>query len=171
MSRDKIHYPTTRRMHARRVIVSELYLKGYTYMQIIRELKNHEGMERTSTATISKDVHAILDEWREQRLGNAERYVTLELARIDTACRELWEEWEKSKNNGERTANVQYIAEIRAQLAERRKLLGLYAPEKRELSGPGGLPIPFADLSDREIEEEMARIEAALAPPRPAPES
>lgn len=31
-----------------------------------------------------------------------------------------------------------YIAEIRHQLAERRKLLGLYAPEKREITGKDG---------------------------------
>ncbi len=31
--------------------------------------------------------------------------------------------------------DVSYISEIRAQLAERRKLLGLYAPEKKDISG------------------------------------
>jgi len=31
--------------------------------------------------------------------------------------------------------DVAYIAEIRKQLAERRKLLGLYAPEKRDITG------------------------------------
>lgn len=38
--------------------------------------------------------------------------------------------------------NVAYISEIRAQLQERRKLLGLYAPEKKELSGE----LSFANL-------------------------
>lgn len=31
--------------------------------------------------------------------------------------------------------DISYISEIRAQLAERRKLLGLYAPEKKDISG------------------------------------
>ena len=95
--------------------------------------------------------------------------MTLELARIDDTCRELWEQWEKSKENytkqtrkqkgspsrdaetgqtsiktyqTERTdtevimlGDPSYIAEIRKQLEERRKLLGLYAPEKTEVSG------------------------------------
>jgi hypothetical protein len=34
--------------------------------------------------------------------------------------------------------DVSYISEIRAQLVERRKLLGLYAPEKREITGKDG---------------------------------
>ena len=38
--------------------------------------------------------------------------------------------------------NVAYISEIRAQLQERRKLLGLYAPDKKEVSGE----LSFANL-------------------------
>ena len=83
--------------------------------------------------------------------------------------RELWSQWEKSKEDYFRTTNTRrgapskdknksdgsietygieeqrtnvvglgnpsYISEIRQQLAERRKLLGLYAPEKKDISG------------------------------------
>lgn len=38
--------------------------------------------------------------------------------------------------------NVSYISEIRVQLQERRKLLGLYAPEKKEVAGQ----LSFANL-------------------------
>jgi hypothetical protein len=37
--------------------------------------------------------------------------------------------------------DVAIMAEIRKQLAERRKLLGLYAPERRELTGANGQPL------------------------------
>lgn len=37
-----------------------------------------------------------------------------------------------------RLGDTSYIAEIRQQLAERRKLLGLYAPDKREITGKDG---------------------------------
>lgn len=37
-----------------------------------------------------------------------------------------------------RLGDPSYIAEIRQQLAERRKLLGLYAPDKREITGKDG---------------------------------
>jgi len=42
---------------------------------------------------------------------------------------------EKTVRNVTALGDVSYIAEIRQQLSERRKLLGLYAPEKKELSG------------------------------------
>lgn len=93
----------------------------------------------------------------------------MELERIDDTVRELWSQWEKSKENYIRTSktrrgapktdketnetkfetfgvedystnvvalgNPAYISEIRQQLAERRKLLGLYAPEKKDIRG------------------------------------
>ncbi|MCD8295566.1 MAG: hypothetical protein LUE27_10050 [Clostridia bacterium] len=129
-----------------------------------------------SLQTVQRDVHFLLDEWRKSRLDDTEELVTLELARIDDTCRELWEQWEKSKTDYTRTSreqkgtptrngqtggteirtvqtrrmetdvvglgDVSYIAEIRKQLAERRKLLGLYAPDKKELSGG----LSFANL-------------------------
>lgn len=42
---------------------------------------------------------------------------------------------EQYKTNVVGLGNPQYISEIRAQLMERRKLLGLYAPEKKDISG------------------------------------
>lgn len=44
-------------------------------------------------------------------------------------------EIQNSKETQERLGNVAYIAEIRAQQQEKRKLLGLYKPEKQEISG------------------------------------
>jgi hypothetical protein len=40
----------------------------------------------------------------------------------------------QTKKKRERAGDVAYIAEIRAQLIERRKLLGLYAPEKKDVT-------------------------------------
>ena len=42
---------------------------------------------------------------------------------------------EQTNSNKVMLGDVSYISEIRAQLAERRKLLGLYAPEKKDISG------------------------------------
>ena len=42
---------------------------------------------------------------------------------------------EETKTDKIMLGDVSYISEIRAQLAERRKLLGLYAPEKKDISG------------------------------------
>lgn len=51
--------------------------------------------------------------------------------------------------------NPAYIAEIRQQLIERRKLLGLYAPEKKEFTGK---ITNITQMSDEEILAEIERL-------------
>jgi len=153
-------------------IVAQLYKRGYTLRAIRTEVMRRLGLATYSLQTVHRDIKALLQEWKESRIGDIDDYLELELTRIDDTVRELWEQWEKSKedytkterkrkgapanssdngNNGEggiRTFSVEestkqvvmlgdpaYIAEIRQQLMERRKLLGLYAPEKRDIQG------------------------------------
>jgi hypothetical protein len=146
-------------------IVAELYKRGYSIRKIQSEVMKRLNLESYSTHTVHKDIHSLLDEWRENRLENTDHAIQLELERIDDTVRELWEQWEKSKQDYEKTSekkkgspvvvdkkdnrteiktfqtektktevirlgDVSFISEIRAQLVERRKLLGLYAPEK-----------------------------------------
>ena len=149
-------------------IVSELYKKGYSVRKIRAEVMARLDLPTYSTFTVHKDIHSLLSEWRESRLQDMDMALQLELERIDDTCRELWEQWEKSKTDYKKTTNKRkgspskdmqggqtlktyqkeeietsvvrlgdpsYIAEIRQQLGERRKLLGLYAPEKRNITG------------------------------------
>lgn len=159
---------------ARLVIVSQMFLRQYTVRQIRAEVMKRLNLSTYSTATVQNDIMTVLEELQQQRLDNAEYALQLELERIDETCRELWAQWEKSKEDYVRTmkkrkgvpqfgdeggkskttqietrestviglGNVSYISEIRAQLQERRKLLGLYAPEKKEVSGE----LSFANL-------------------------
>lgn len=158
---------------ARLEIVSELYKRGYTVRAIRTEVMRRLDISTYSTSTVQGDIRTLLDEWRESRLSDMDDALQLELTRIDDTVRELWSQWEKSKedytktqrkrkgaperNNGnnntgdgnnirtfsveEKSQNVvglgnpAYIAEIRQQLTERRKLLGLYAPEKKDVQG------------------------------------
>lgn len=118
---------------ARLEIVSTLYKRGYSYRKIREEVMKRLDLSTYSLQTVQNDVQTLLREWRDSRLEDTDELVTLELARIDEACRELWEQWEESKEQD--LGNPAYIVEIRKQLEERRKLLGLYAPEKKEVSG------------------------------------
>lgn len=158
---------------ARLEIVSQLYKRGYSTRAIRAEVMRRLDLATYSTQTVHRDVQTLLKEWRESRLEDMDDALQLELTRIDDTVRELWEQWEKSKedytktqrkrkgaparnanqdnNSGEggiRTFSVEektqevvglgnpaYISEIRQQLMERRKLLGLYAPEKRDIQG------------------------------------
>lgn len=154
---------------ARLEIVAKLYKRGYSCRQIREEVMTRLCIDTYSLSTVHKDIKALLEEWRENRIEDIDEALQLELERIDETCRELWAQWEKSKEDynkttntrkgapsrnketgentvktysiEERTSNVQglgnpqYIAEIRQQLMERRKLLGLYAPEKKDING------------------------------------
>lgn len=153
---------------ARLEIVSKLYKRGFSMRQIRAEVMKRLDLSSYSTKTVHDDVHSLLDEWREERIDDMDKALQLELERIDDCVRELWEQWEKSKEDYQRTvieragtpsteaghqggirtnkikqkdSSIQalgdpsYIAEIRSQLAERRKLLGLYAPEKKDIQG------------------------------------
>ncbi|MDR0385103.1 MAG: hypothetical protein LBH60_03400 [Prevotellaceae bacterium] len=68
----------------------------------------------------------------------------------------------EQKSKKERTGNVAYVAEIRNQEIERRKLLGLYAPGKQEVTGkdgeslfpPSKIVVEFVDFSQEENQEQ-----------------
>ena len=181
---------------ARLEIVAQMYKRGSTIRAIRAEVMRRLDLKTCSTQTVHKDVQTLLKEWREIRLGNMDDALQLELARIDDTVRELWEQWEKSKedytktqrkrkgaparngnqnSNGDdggirtfsveeqseqvvRLGNPAYIAEIRQQLAERRKLLGLYAPEKRDIKGEVSVSRPPSEMTVEEIEKELETL-------------
>lgn len=156
---------------ARLEIVAAMYKRGHSYRQIQAEVMKRLDLKAYSLQTIHADVKTLLEEWREYRIEDMDAALQLELSRIDDTVRELWSQWEKSKEDYFRTKNTRrgvpskskdkkqrdssietygieeqrtnvvglgnpaYISEIRQQLAERRKLLGLYAPEKKDISG------------------------------------
>jgi hypothetical protein len=194
---DRQHRKGRQIKQARLEIVAELYKRGKSIRNIAKEVRVRLALDKTpSSQTIFADIQILLQEWREYRISNTDELVQLELERIDDAIVELWDAWNKSKEDyeqkirkqkGEPTekgkeknpaskemeiyyleqqrkeirkfGDVSYISEIRQQLQERRKLLGLYAPERREHTGKDGLPLnPPAsgavnvdDLSDEEL--------------------
>lgn len=152
---------------ARLEIVGQLYKRGKSYRQIQAEVMARLDLSHYSLETVSRDIKTLLAEWRESRISNIDEAVQLELERIDDAVAELWSQWEKSKEDGVKKSrkrraskagngqegnaveersesdviglgNPMYIAEIRQQDIERRKLLGLYAASKTEITGKDG---------------------------------
>lgn len=190
---------TSKRNHikqGRMVIVAELYKRGWTIRRIAAEVSARMNIT-CSTRTVWNDVQDLLKEWRETRIDDVDARLQLELERIDDCVSELWDQWEKSKedwirehnkkvgvpvpaNDGEggdgpseittirrenMTENVvglgnpAYIAEIRNQLSERRKLLGLYAATRTEITGRNGSPLLAPkQMTEEEINEEIERI-------------
>ena len=181
---------------ARKEIEAPLYKRGWSVAKITEEVRRRLNTT-CSTRTVWNDINELLDEWRESRIQDVDARLQLELERIDDCILELWEQWDKSKEdwvreynkrigqpvpadgNPEQTeiqtvkrenstenkiglGNPAYIAEIRQQLAERRKLLGLYAPEKRDISGRLETAVDITNMSETEIQAEIQRITDSL---------
>ena len=178
---------------ARLEIVAKLYLRGNSIRKIREEVMRRLDLKTYSTQTVHADIKLLLQEWHESRLENVNDALQLELTRIDETVCELWEQWEKSKQDYTKTVrkrkgkpernqqgngqqqqqpdrirtvsteenitdvlglgNPAYIAEIRQQLAERRKLLGLYSAEKREIKTISD------EISREELQKELRRLE------------
>lgn len=180
---------------ARLEIVAQFYKRGYSIRAIRTEVMRRLDLVTYSTQTVHRDVQTLLKEWRESRLEDMDDALQLELTRIDDTVRELWEQWEKSKEDytktkrrrkgaakgkgeddgdeqgGIRTLSMEeqteqiirlgdpaYIAEIRQQLMERRKMLGLYAAEKRSITEDVTVHRSPCDMSIEEIEAEIKEL-------------
>lgn len=168
MLRDSEYKKKRQLREARLEIVAEMYKRGHSYREIQQEVMRRLSLKTYALQTVHKDVHKLLSEWRSDRIENIDMAVQLELARIDDTIRELWSQWEKSKDDYQRKStyqtgrpdkknskeisisqiqkqvqevkglgDVSYISEIRQQLVERRKLLGLYEPTKVDVTSGG----------------------------------
>ena len=84
-------------MNARRGRVMGLYLKGWRQSAIAEQI----GVNK---ATLSRDLDAIRQEWREERVDDFTDKLTLELTRIGHLETEYWASWESS--TGARTARA-----------------------------------------------------------------
>lgn len=149
---------------ARLEIVAKLYKRGYSYADIQREVREQLGMDRGySTRTVHKDVHTLLNEWRDMRVEDMDNAIQVELARLSEVEKEAWQEWDKSKQDHEKKRAKQqrmsgegsddavrmeqqreevigfgdprYLDIVHKCGIERRKILGLYSPEKKDING------------------------------------
>lgn len=139
--------------------ITTLYLRGWRQVDIAAEL----GLHHTQ---ISYDIRKIQARWRESTTMNLDEAKQKELSRIDETEREFWAAWEKSKSERtkarqetsgkekgkakvtkasmekeQRDGNPAFLDGVLRCIDRRCKLLGLDAPEKKELFGKDGGPI------------------------------
>ena len=108
-------------------------------------------------ATISKDIKTLIGRWQKSALIDMNEHRAAELARINRLELEYWNAWETSKRDKESTlaekvtgtdtrtkavkraegqvGNPSFLAGIERCIERRCKLLGLDAPEQREIRG------------------------------------
>ena len=134
----------------RRQRVAELYLTGWTQAAIATELN-------VSQATISGDLKAVRQAWRESGIRDFEEAVQEELHKIRALEREAWNGWQRSQQPAETTRIVQadngkraektvrqqvgdprFLELVHRSISSRRALLGLDAPTRIAPTSPDG---------------------------------
>jgi hypothetical protein len=138
----------------RRQRTAALYLRGRTQHEIALELDVNQG-------TVSRDLAALREEWKQSSLIDFDEARSRELARIDELERTYWEAWQRScqdaetrtaetvrSDDGERTKAVKrvegqsgspaFLAGVERCIEMRTRLLGLNAPLKIAPTSPDG---------------------------------
>lgn len=127
--------------------IARLYLQGHTQSAIALQLSIDQS-------TVSRDLKEIRAMWRDSTLRDFDEAKSIQLAKIDALEATYWEAWMRSlttreaitNESGESDAkgaftktitrrevmlgNPAYLAGVERCIAERCKLLGLYAPIK-----------------------------------------
>lgn len=146
--------------------VSDLLLRGATFSEIRNSvLEKHD--KDFSIDQIRKYRDTCHDIWKNELLANFDEVLSKDLARIDYQEKILWEALEESRNgkrriHKERTSSsgeaksvtfssenesedlelsgmdMKIFEKIMELNKERRKLLGIYAPERKEATNGGG---------------------------------
>lgn len=146
--------------------VSDLIAKGFNDQEIKETIKNKYNLEWSmKDVRVCKELLVVL--WRHDAAINTGDMIASELAAIQTQQKELWKAWEMSKKNkktttktgnstspaDEQTYNLtetvveeddkagdaKYMSLINDLGKERRKLLGLYAPDKKQQNAPSAI--------------------------------
>ena len=146
------------RKYQRMEIVAPLFKRGYSYREIKDEVKAKLNLTSYSLQTVKRDIDDLLKEWQECRVADMDVNIQLELTRIDAVVKEAWGAWEDSKMMDGR-GDPRYLDVINRNLQERRKILGLYAPDKSVSVSSEKVDVgKIDDMSVEEVEKEFQRL-------------
>lgn len=93
--------------------VAELYLKGWLQVEIADELKIDQS-------TVSRDLSALLEEWKESALVDVDELKAQELAKINVLENEYWGAWKKSQDDAVTQTKERYMAGEKPESANKR---------------------------------------------------
>ncbi|QDU44564.1 hypothetical protein Mal52_30480 [Symmachiella dynata] len=134
----------------RRQEVAEMYLQGSTQAAIARQLA-------VSQATVSNDLKAIRQDWKESGIRDFEEAVGQELHKLQLLEREAWDGWRRSqlslettrvtqtgsdkkaeKSSRQQHGDPRFLELVQRTISSRRSLLGLDAPTRIAPTSPDG---------------------------------
>jgi hypothetical protein len=158
------------RILSRRCKVSELILRGTTnHLEICQQL----GMDPGQRSTITRDVAAIKEQWRESALRDFDEARGRELEKLALVEKEAWLAWERSKEEGsrkrttpdgeetvkeKRDGNAAFLEAVLKCIAKRCALLGLDSPLKVAPTTPDGQS-PWTPALKELTDDELAVME------------
>jgi predicted transcriptional regulator len=134
-----------------------------------------------SQQMVSRDYELVRNQFLERRNESVELWLGKMIAGYDLQIEEAWAEFERSKQDREvtsqsaeqgkagnkqvaakrtegRIADVRFLDHITKCREQQAKLLGLYAPEKKEVTGSNGGPIDLREASEDELDERIAQL-------------
>lgn len=80
------------------IFVSENYLRGVPFREILKQMNEQEGREFPMTIKgVYKELDKAKDMWQKMAADNIDRAKGIELQKIDLLERTYWEQFEKSK--------------------------------------------------------------------------
>ena len=136
--------------------IADWYCQGMTQAAIAERINADPEREyQLSQQTISNDIRSIQSAWLASSLRDFDDMRAEQLGKIDRLEREYWRGWERSCEDAETVVKKQdpkgerqmqqtlkgqagspaFLAGVERCIERRCKLLGLDAPEKKELSG------------------------------------
>lgn len=154
-----------------RADVARLRLQRLTQQAIADKLTTQYREEGLLTAddSISRELvrhywQQLTHEWRRQQREAVEQHQTAMLADVEHAAAEAWAAWEQSQADSTTTEQVldpttrqvkhvkvttrpggagdpRYLNLVLAAVERRAKIIGADAPQRAEVSGPGGQPV------------------------------
>jgi len=144
----------------RRTLVEQFYLKGASQREIVHRIRrlDFDGLRHVSQQTVCRDILAIREEWKEQRILDFDFEQERNLRGYDQLADEAWRAWEVSKGvrkvstrevvkdaagkpSKEKTTNREeplpgdsrFLDVVRDCLKGREAVLGLHAPKTKNL--------------------------------------
>jgi DNA repair ATPase RecN len=177
--------------------VSDLLAKGFNNQQIIVAIKDKYDLT-WSMRQLNVVKELLKRIWRAEMAHEMGDQIAREVATIDTQLKETWEAWEFSKkgikHNKKRTeksssdapemnynleeiineenitaGDIKFMQHINELGKEKRKLLGLYAPEKKENQGGGNTAIQLNIVGDGASQDAASVMRTILNMGNPQP--
>lgn len=136
-----------------RKIISDMYLRGYTQVEIAERIKRDQS-------TVSRDIKALQKQWLQDSMVDFNEARAKELAKIDALEMEYWKAWQASQQDAEtiveeaselkdgtrakvstktvgQTGDPRYLQGVQWCIDKRAEILGLDAPERFDITSGG----------------------------------